>query len=201
MAEPLLLHATGQGDAEQVAALLVEGLADCDATNEIGDTPLHFATGRGLLDIMELLLSYGANPNAAEKAEFGGATPLHIAARANDLKAAETLLNHRANPNVQDSLGFTPLHVCARLGHLEMAQLLISKGCALDIKDSRGKTPYVHAQDCLHTQVADLLPATTYDWLKEASANVRFVEVAATKPVVKKKGKKGKRKGKKAKRR
>ena len=45
-----------------------------------------FATGRGLLDIMELLLSYGANPNAAEKVEFGGATPLHIAARANDLK-------------------------------------------------------------------------------------------------------------------
>ena len=45
--------------------------------NHHGDTPLHFATLKGDLKVVELLLEYGSNPDIAN---IRGYTPLHSVA-------------------------------------------------------------------------------------------------------------------------
>lgn len=156
------------------------------------------------LELMELLLSYGADPEMKEHDSIGGATPLLIACHRHAMEAAELLLNHKANINVQDSLGFSPLHYAARDGDLDLVHLLIAKGATLDLRDSFGKTPYTHAMDELHEDIAKLLPVQVYSWLLESQKNIQFVDVALPKDALhqpEKKGEKGKKgkKGKKSK--
>ena len=62
-------------------------------------------TGRD--DILELLLSKGANPNIENSRST---TPLHKAAQRGELKCLILLLKAGADVNVQDDDGLTPVH-------------------------------------------------------------------------------------------
>jgi hypothetical protein len=69
-------EAAGQGDMQQLKALLGNGAA-VDSRDDSGCTALHFAADRGQADALELLLASGADVNAADA---DGQTPLHYAA-------------------------------------------------------------------------------------------------------------------------
>lgn len=145
---------------------------------------------------MELLLSFGSDPNIQMKAEMGGSTPLHIAVAKGYRKLVETLLNHYADPNIQDSQGFTPLHIASRKGLTDICKLLVSKGCCTTVLDAQGKSAAYWASDYGHLDVCELLPEIhNYDYLdylqrEKKGGNGNITVIAKEPPKIIKKGRK-----------
>jgi ankyrin repeat protein len=133
------------------ARFLIEAGADVNLWDIYGQAPLYVAVdmntlpvGRRVelpsmdettgLDIAQLLLERGANPNAQLKLRpkyrnipydryrdplmVWGTTTLLRAAKAGDIPAVKLLLKHGALVNLPNSIGVTPLMVAAGDGHI-----------------------------------------------------------------------------------
>lgn len=90
--------------------------------------PLHYACQNGYLQLAELLLRYGADPNM-EDADMH--TPLHFAARNNQLNCAALLIKHGAIVDAPDIAGWTPLRGAILCQHENMAALLQKHGARI----------------------------------------------------------------------
>ncbi|EDQ88817.1 uncharacterized protein MONBRDRAFT_37296, partial [Monosiga brevicollis MX1] len=81
-----------------------------DVRDENGNTALINAVLAGHIDVVEMLLAFGANVNAQDSQ---GNTPLHMAAwqeRASSSDIAELLMKLNADPNIINNSGASPLH-------------------------------------------------------------------------------------------
>ncbi|XP_053908828.1 NF-kappa-B inhibitor beta, partial [Cuculus canorus] len=78
-----------------------------ESRNYDGLTPLHVAVLRGDLELVELLLAAGADPDVPEPS--GGRAPLHLAVEAQSAAVAEALLRAGAHPSPRMFGGCTPL--------------------------------------------------------------------------------------------
>ena len=125
----------------------------CD--NE-GSFPIHLAVKLGSKEIVELLLSNGANVNAKNNR---GLTPLHYVAgegfkdkweppgsggketKVDYRELAKLLLAHEADVNAQDKYGYTPLHSAADAGNEQVAKILLDKTADINKQDNMGDTP------------------------------------------------------------
>ena len=167
-----------------VAALLIEEGANLDLGDRTGMTPLYAAVdmhtlgstfGRpdppitvidGSVDVVKLLLEYGANPNATLKtrilkrvynagdARLGeGATALMRAARSGDVGIMRLLLQHGANPALQQKNGNTPVLLAASLSTkgnypdrgseesaIEAIRLCLERGLDINAANATGDT-------------------------------------------------------------
>jgi hypothetical protein len=102
-----------------------------------GETALHAAVGFRQAELVELLLSAGADLNAPDAA---GRTPLHVAAMT-DAKFVRRMLEAGANVKVADENGETPLHVAARRADAQSIFALIEAGAEPNARNARGQTP------------------------------------------------------------
>ena len=128
-----LLDAAKEGNIEAVKQHLANG-ADVNAKDD-GWTPLHNAAGYSTKEMVELLISNGANVNAKND---DGWTPLHDAATK---EVAELLIAKGADVEAKDKDNWTPLHKAAFGGHKEIVELLISEGADVNAKGEDGWTP------------------------------------------------------------
>ncbi|KAM6033192.1 LOW QUALITY PROTEIN: NF-kappa-B inhibitor beta [Chlamydotis macqueenii] len=85
--------------------------AQLDSVNYDGYTPLHVAVLRRDLEMVQLLLSAGADLNKAEPS--CGRSPLHLAVEAQP-EVAECLLRAGADPSPRMYVGYTPLFSARR---------------------------------------------------------------------------------------
>jgi len=122
------------------------------------------------MEIVRLLLSYGADPKSYPRAlryakdpetaelliEHGAdvnwqlensSTPtvLHFFAAIDNTELAELVINHGADVNVKNMNGETPLHSTAQEGRLNAAKLLVSKGADINAKSKNNRTPLDYA--------------------------------------------------------
>lgn len=151
-------------DNEEIVKLLLANKADVNATNETGQTPLFFAATSGHVEIVDLLLQRGADPNIKG---FCG-PPLCGAMmfrRSDTLAMAKTLVAHGARVDLADGEGRTPLHEAVRSGLTDTAAFLIEQGADVNAKSAAGETP-LHAA-VYYSDLAELLLA------KKADPNVR----------------------------
>jgi ankyrin repeat protein len=132
-----LLAAANLGKIAKAMQLLDKGV-DPNVRDEHGTTALHFAAGRGHLEIVRLLLERGADPNAVNSV---GYTPLMSAARNSRRDAAAALLaTGKVDPNQEDSAGFTALILAANYADPATVQLLLDHGGNAAFRSSRGWT-------------------------------------------------------------
>jgi len=105
-------------------------------------TLLHLAARAGLAEMVELLISEGADVNAEAQ---DGATPLHETTYwlyAGGPEVAAVLLAHGAEVDAQDDYGSTSLHFALNSPHqTELMAALLAAGADPDIADDEGRTP------------------------------------------------------------
>ncbi len=89
-------------------------------------SPLSWAIWTGKVAAIELLLEWGADPDAADG---NGWTPMHDAAGQTRVDIAALLLAAGASPHLSDSFGNTPLSVATlRRRNTAMAKFLLARG-------------------------------------------------------------------------
>jgi len=86
-----------------------------------GETPLVAACDGGSLDVVQLLIDYGAEPNKAHSKD--GMTALHSAAGFNRVSIVKYLLAKGAKFDKADGDGQTPAQVAASFGHQEVVDV------------------------------------------------------------------------------
>lgn len=110
-------------------------------------TALHTAARFGRDDLVDLLISRGADPQARDPRHRR--TPLHIAAQYGFPNVVTVLLKAGAEVDPRDDLGSTPLHEAASGlagtsdldGRVEVARRLVARGADLDARQVSGRTP------------------------------------------------------------
>jgi uncharacterized protein len=143
---------------------------DMNTLGEVYGHPARPTTSKmTALDLMQVLLAHGANPNARLKTPTlqrahtpgeptlnEGSTPLMRAAKNGDSSAIRLLLEHGADPNAQAKNGTTPLMFAAGLGFgtgtfandyatpvelLESVKVLVAAGADVNTVSGAGQTP------------------------------------------------------------
>lgn len=133
------------GGSVDVVRLLVAHGADVNAPY-VGTklAPLHAAMFSENIEVIELILDAGANPNALSDEDR---SPLRFAVERDALDMAALFLRHGAVATIDNSGGFcgeTALGMAARKANLAMIQLLVGAGASVAAKDSDGRTALEH---------------------------------------------------------
>jgi uncharacterized protein len=140
-------EAAKSGDIAKLTALLDKDPSLLYVQDEVGKTPLHWATGRHQPEAMKLLLdTYKVDVNVRNKNE---GTPLHVAASQANPEGAQILIDHGADANARTKNLATPLHFAAfkgQSGHLAAAKILIEGGADVNAVTDTGATPLDYAQ-------------------------------------------------------
>ncbi len=146
---------------------------ESNVTLEAGSSMLHLAVLKSNVEVLEKLVSCGANLNQADR---DGNTPLHIACLNTSGKCLtngmlDFLLNHEAQKkcmkhlsqrqltdiNLKTQKGVTALMVAARRGNIKCVERLLEAGAELDLKDRASKTALHHAVSSGNLTVVKLL--------------------------------------------
>ena len=143
--------------------MLLEYVAEVNAQGGCYGNALQVAAYRRYLDIVKLLLEYGADVSIQSKL----ATRLslfHIGTESNNLAILEILCDAGASThlNSQDNFGFTPFYVAVDRGNVAIAKYLLNIGTSPDIADFGNINPFqipIRKQEC--DMVFLLYPRTT----------------------------------------
>jgi truncated hemoglobin YjbI len=124
-----------------------------------GRTLLHYTAADGRLEVVDLLLRLGMDPDVQDG---GGHTPLYAVANQCESemgpKTVRALVKAGADVNACGGVTrATPLHMAARRGHVEIARVLLECGAKIDARDTKGDTPLQRAVNCRKSAVAQLL--------------------------------------------
>jgi ankyrin repeat protein len=146
-----LMQAINLGEVEIVQVLLEAG-ADIHFSPYFEDTPLGLAALTENLEIVKLLLKFGANPDNG-----GECPPLYWAVEHKNIKMIQLLLEAGANIN-----GSTPSHITCLMkasleGYLNIVKYLVESGANTRATDENGNTALIKAAFYGHQEVFDYL--------------------------------------------
>lgn len=183
----LFHEAASGGDVVALArALMLPGVS-VDVPGHDKETPLQRACIKGHLEVVNWLLSRGANINHRN---VEGASALHLAAECAEGDILKTLIkngadllikddhgwlfshslacyhrhdllhlliDHQMDVNVPTENGWTPLHFGVYSKHLQTVEWLIEHGADVDAKNNDGETPEELAHRLMMPQIESYL--------------------------------------------
>jgi len=154
--ENLLHRAASEGNAVVVSELLASEYRNLSAKNHESRTAVHLASLHGHLEVLKLLLKYGAKANYSDSEGF---TALHYTCQANQYECAKILLHKGgANPTLRNELTrWVPLHEAAFQGHLDSCVVLLEAHAPLAPRTPKNETPLDLARGSGHLEVANFL--------------------------------------------
>lgn len=132
-----LYLAAGTGDFHNAEMALEYG-ADINSLSQ-GETPLIMAVKNKQTEMVEFLLSRGADVNAQNKK---GDTALMSASTSSDFDLMKILLDHHADPNIRSNDEQTALITCFKREGIKM---LLDAGADIEAKDNIGNTVLIQA--------------------------------------------------------
>ncbi len=127
-----------------VAIALIQGGADCNATDIEGWTPLLLAVQVGANEVVPVLLAHGADANRVSN---DGVSPLMVASEGRNTNTVRMLLRHGANVNAVSAVKDTPLIYAVTAGDEKVAKLLCDAGADVSVRDDDGETALTIAND------------------------------------------------------
>ncbi|XP_037095125.1 ankyrin repeat domain-containing protein 50 [Syngnathus acus] len=152
---PLLYLLVLEGRLHMSTLLIEKGEPPLESTDSEGRTALHVASWRGNVDVVDLLLKHGANPNAQD-AE--GRPPLHSVAWTRHADVGRRLLSARTiSIDLACHQGATALSIAAQQGHADVVAVLLEGGANPEHVDKYGRTPVTVAKRNGHVKVVWLL--------------------------------------------
>ncbi|STX28316.1 Ankyrin repeat protein [Legionella beliardensis] len=212
------LYAAAQRGWINVAKALIELGADVDeiymsSTPDKLPTllaPLHIAVYEGHAEMVETLITLGANINLSNEQGFtplhlaanggrieiintliargvdvnqkgvGHETPLYLAARAGHVAAVNRLVALKADISLGDIRGTTPLHIAAYEGHIKVVEALIALGADINLEDHEGALPIHHAAHHGSIEIVNILIKLRTDINKAINRQEAPLHIAAT---------------------
>ncbi|MBF0366416.1 MAG: ankyrin repeat domain-containing protein [Oligoflexia bacterium] len=158
MSAPIIINTITEAieheDIEWIRKYLRKG-QEITKANDDGLSALHVAAQMGKINMMDLLLSCGHDPN--HKALGNKQTPLMLAALHGHQEAIDLLIRHKANPNIQDASGYTLLMYAIHTEQSEIICKLLNmppQFIDIEIKDSGGRTALLYTLSLL--EIIDL---------------------------------------------
>ena len=94
---------------------------NANSAEDMDMTPLHIAAFKDKMDLGEILLENGADPNIRDKF---GLTPLHIAAMRGNVEFVKVLISHNATPDVLDAMVKSPADVAEDNEHKDVSNYI-----------------------------------------------------------------------------
>ena len=133
------LHVAAITGRVLVCAYLIEKGADVNALGgSLPATPLQWASRKGLVETMDLLILHGANPRLVDSRDF---SCIHSVTHSSDYSA---LLYILCQPDIavdeRDNMGLTPLHWAAQQGDVSSVEVLLKFGANPNVVDRNGLT-------------------------------------------------------------
>jgi len=132
--------------SKDVAELLLAKSVNLNAKNNKGQTPLDIAMSQNRKDIVDLLISKGAEVSS-----------MHIAAAIGDLAKVRGFLEKGADVNIRDAQRKTALHIASANGHKEIVELLLASGADVNAGGYYNKTAAEYAMGANHREIVELL--------------------------------------------
>jgi ankyrin repeat protein len=144
-----LIAAIVDGDIELVQQLIASGV-NLDRCNwQVGYSPLGTAIDMGRIELVECLLTAGANPCSGSIST----TSLGLAAERGEMEIVHMLLSHGINVNQPvDRDNWTALFSAIRGGHKSVVESLVNAGANVNIW-SRDETPIILAAKCAQSDI------------------------------------------------
>ena len=117
-------------------------------------TPLHLASRKGHIDLVQVLVGCGADVSVQDK---NGWTPLHWASDLGREAMARTLVECGADMSARDEDGWAPLHRALDKGRVDVAQMLVERGADVSAQAKDGWTALHWASSWGHVDMARIL--------------------------------------------
>ena len=138
-----LLHCAVRNKQDAIITYLVRVRA-CSPKTQMknGTSPLFDAAKSGTAEQVKLLLTFGADPNAATT---NGLTALHQAAARGNLDMVKELVQAGAEVNAITKDGRTPIFYAAERGKASTVSYLLDKKAEINLADEKGVTPLILA--------------------------------------------------------
>ena len=172
LGETALHAAVGRGHVDAIKSLLSERQNAINCPNSAARRPLHEAVYANNYNILEVLLTAGADANVQCDSRMSssgigsfiprkmvqascpcGFTSLHIAAMHGYYSVAKLLIKYKADASASDCNGSTPLHVASCHNMVSLVTLLVNSGADVNVRSLNGSTPLHSAAACFAKDV------------------------------------------------
>ncbi|KAK6532281.1 hypothetical protein TWF281_006472 [Arthrobotrys megalospora] len=157
---PPLYFAVDEGRPLLVKALIKHGANVNIKSREGLWTPLRQSVRKGYLEITEILLNAGADPNAADNE---GITCFHGCWVTGSVSLASLLLDHGADINAKRNDQFTMLHYACFEGRNDLAEFLVKNGANMEDETKEGYSPLQLTILRNHWGIAEMLIKNSAD--------------------------------------
>jgi len=158
---------------------LLDSKINVDSYDASAYTALHKASSLGIIEIVTILLDYGASVNIQTNS---GWTALHSAVQHGHDQIVKLLLDRGASPNLLTSYGFSVLHYSAE-GSINITRMLLEHKADVNIQDVDGHSILHLAAYSRRTELVRLLLDYNADVSLLTKYGTRALQLAGNKEI------------------